>query len=147
MIRTVAAPYGQECQHIEMTAEEIAARQAEESAAIASMVAAHLPNYRFKKENGGINVNGTPVQTDRETRASLLGARTIAKEDANYTVTWKTDNGFAVLNAVQIIAIADAVASHVRKCFVAEAAVTPNLGSMTTVAEVETAFNTAYEAA
>mgnify|MGYP000199153969 CR=1 FL=1 len=104
----------------------------------------HLPAYRYQKETGGITVNGVQIQTDRESRAILTGAYVRAKEDNLYTVRWKTPAGFVTLNAAQIIAISDAVADHVQKCYAAEADVYSDILSMTSKEDVETAFDQSY---
>lgn len=104
----------------------------------------YLANYRYSIETGGLN----GIQTDRETRANLVSARTLAKEDANYTVKWKAANGaFVTLNAAQIIATADAVAAFVAKCFASEESVATAIdaGTHVTQAEVAAAFDTAME--
>lgn len=118
----------------------------EQSAMRAQAVKDHLSAYRYQKENGGITVSATPVQTDRNSRPDLIGARINAKEDADYTVNWKTPTGFVELNATQIIAIADAVSAHVQKCFAAEAAIKAAVedGTHDTKAKVEAAFDAAY---
>jgi hypothetical protein len=107
-------------------------------------IVSHLPDYRYKKEIGGISLNGINIQTDRESRSILTGAYIRAKEDNTYTVRWKTADGFVTLNAGQIIAISDAVAEHVQKCYAAEADVAADILSFTSVAEVETAFDQSY---
>lgn len=107
-------------------------------------IQAHLPAYRYTKEIGGITVSGVLIQTDRESRAILTGAYIRAKEDNTYTVRWKTPDGFVTLNAATIIAISDAVADHVQKCYAAEADVAADILTLTSVQEVETAFDQSY---
>lgn len=83
-------------------------------------------------EIGGVTIGGIPVYTDPESQAKLHAARTAAKEDANYTVKWKTSAGtFATLDAATIIALADGVRAHVQMCFVAEEAVAAKINSNT----------------
>ena len=131
---------------VDLTDDEITQRDAEAVIIHAQELQDHLPAYRFEKENGGIDVGGMTVQTDRGSRPDLIGARIKAKEDAAYTVKWKTPNGFVTLNAATIITLADEVESHVQKCFAAEAAVQPNIDNetITTKSEIESAFDTAY---
>lgn len=129
--------YVQVWQTRDKTADDIAAEK--------EALKAYLANYRYEAETGGLN----GIQTDRETRANLVSARTLAKEDANYTVKWKAANGaFVTLNAAQIIATADAVAAFVAKCFASEESVATAIdaGTHTTEAEVKTAFDTAMQA-
>lgn len=107
---------------------------------------AHLAAYRYEKENGGTVVGGLPVLTDQFTRTNLTGARIRATEDPSYTVQWKTPVGFTTLDATTIIAVADAVADHVQKCFGAEAAVLGIIGTLETAEAVEAAFDESYNA-
>lgn len=121
--------------------QEYEARISEYNSSLPSRLKQYLANYRYSIETGGLN----GIQTDRETRANLVSARTLAKEDDNYTVKWKAANGaFVTLNAAQIIATADAVAAFVAKCFASEESVATAIdaGTHTTEAEVKTAFDT-----
>lgn len=121
--------------------QEYDARMAAYVAALPTRLKAYLANYRYGIETGGLN----GIQTDRETRANLVSARTLAKEDANYTVKWKAANGtFVALDAATIIATADAVAAFVAKCFASEEVVAAAIdaGTHTTEAEVKAAFDT-----
>ncbi|NIQ11956.1 MAG: DUF4376 domain-containing protein, partial [Gammaproteobacteria bacterium] len=101
-----------------------------------------LASYRYEREIEGITTNGAEIRTDRETQAVLLGARTKAKEDSNYTTMWKAVNGFVELTAPEIIAVADAVHDHVQKCFNAESVV--DLNACETEEEIKAAFDAAY---
>lgn len=107
-----------------------------------------LAAYRYEIEVGGLDMGNITIQTDRASRADLLGARTKASEDSGYTVTWKTDAGFATLTAPQIIGIADAVHDHIQKCYAAEATVSAGIedDTYTTLTEVQNAFTTEYSA-
>lgn len=93
-------------------------------------------------EVGGTLIAGVHVYTDPESQAKLHAARTAAKEDANYTVKWKTSVGtFATLDATQIIALADGVRAHVQNCFAAEEAVAAKIDNNTyaTYAQIDSA--------
>lgn len=80
-----------------------------------------LAKRRYEAEIGGTVINGVDISTDRESQSKLIALRIVAKEDANYTVNWKTANGFVVLDATTIIALADGVRQHVQNCFDNEA--------------------------
>ena len=131
---------------VDLTGEEVSQREDEAVIIHAQELQDHLPAYRFEKENGGIDVGGTMVQTDRGSRPDLIGARIKAKEDSGYTVKWKKPSGFVTLDAATIIILSDAVENHVQKCFAAESIVQPNInnGTITTIIEIESAFDTAY---
>jgi hypothetical protein len=97
----------------------------------------YVSAYRYKRENGGITINGVTVQTDPTSRANILGAKELGT-----SIKWKTPNGFVDLNALQVAALAQAVGLHIQKCFSAEAALTGQ--TFNTIAEVEAAFEAAY---
>ena len=44
-----------------------------------------------------------------------------AFQDSTYTLKWKAKGGFIVLNASEVITIANAVRAHVQSCFNREA--------------------------
>jgi hypothetical protein len=105
----------------------------EQSAAIASYFApmtledcrfakkAEIAAARWEAETAGIDVNGFTVRTDRESQALITGAALKAMQDSTYSCRWKGVGGFIELTAPQILAIADAVRSHVQSCFDREA--------------------------
>jgi hypothetical protein len=126
---------------VDLTQEEIDARNAETSATQAQAITDHIKTYRRTKENGGLTVSGVTIQTDTETRASLLGAVQL-----NTSIDWKTPNGFVTLTAQQISAIATAVGQHVQKCFTAEKTVSEahEQTPYESIQAIETAFDNAY---
>lgn len=82
-----------------------------------------LGDRRWRAETGGISVDGSPVATDDRSQAKLVGACLAATLDASYSIQWKiADGGFVTLDRDQIIAIAQAVRTHVQTCFDREAA-------------------------
>ena len=108
----------------------------------------YLAGYRYGIETGGITFNSVSIKTDRESRANLIAARILAKEDVNYTVKWKTENGFAELDAAAVLAVAQAVSDHVQKCFDVEADVAAQIeaGTLTDTDAVKAAFDTGMAA-
>lgn len=116
-------------------------RDAQDAASLVTEVAEHITIYRRIRENEGITISGTTVQTDQVTRANLLGAK-----DLGTSIDWKTPNGFVTLTAAQITAIATAVGAHIQKCFTAEKVVATAHANTpyTSKSAVETAFDTAY---
>lgn len=123
---------------VDLTPEEITARQAEEAATQAASIQAHLAAYRWQKETGGITINGITVQTDAISRANLLGAK-----ELGIGIKWKTPSGFVDLTAQQVEAIAIAVGTHIQKCYAAEAALSGQ--TFESIEALETAFNQAME--
>jgi hypothetical protein len=107
--------------------------------------AEYLPAYRYKREVGGVSYLGKTIQTDRETRANWIGILINAQSDPAYTTPWKTaDGSFVTYNAAEAIGAALAVSGHVQKCFLAEETVAESLSSYTTEAQIEEAFEEAY---
>jgi len=92
---------------------------------------------RYAAEIAGVTVGGVTVRTDRESQALITGAALKAMQDATYTCRWKTESGFVTLDAATIIAIADAVRSHVQTCFDAEYARGVLIDAAETVEDVE----------
>lgn len=84
---------------------------------------------RYQAETAGIIVNGTPLDTGRDSQALVTGAALAAVIDSNYTCQWKTAGGFIALDAQQIIALASAMRAHVQACFDREAELLDALSS------------------
>lgn len=76
---------------------------------------------RWEAETAGITVNGTAIDTGRDSQALITGAAVSAMLDPAYSVRWKTPAGFIDLAGEQIIAMATAVRVHVQACFDREA--------------------------
>ena len=118
----------------DLSAEEIAAILAAAKTAKKSEIAA----ARYAAEIAGVTVSGVVVRTDRESQALITGAALKATQDGTYSCTWKAESGFVTLDASTIIAVADAVRTHVQTCFDAEAAKCIQIDAAQTVEDVET---------
>jgi len=116
-----------------LSAEEIA----EILAATKSAKKAEIAAARYAAEIAGVAVGGVAVRTDRESQALITGAALKAMQDATYTCRWKTEIGFVTLDSATIIAVADAVRSHVQGCFDAEYAKCVLIDAAQTVEDVE----------
>jgi len=97
----------------------ITAEQLDEQA-LQSRIAA-IAARRWQAETAGITVNGTAIDTGRDSQALITGAAVSAMLDPSYSVRWKTPAGFIELQGQQIIAMATAVRAHVQACFDREA--------------------------
>jgi len=117
----------------DLSAEEIAAILAGAKAAKKQEIAA----ARYAAEIAGVTVGGVVVKTDRESQALITGAALKATQDGTYSCTWKTESGFVTLNAATVLAVADAVRTHVQTCFDAEAAKCALIDAAQTVEDVE----------
>lgn len=78
---------------------------------------AEIAAARYAVETAGATVNGVLIDTGRDSQALITGAALAAMLDENYSLNWKTENGFIHLTAPEIIAVAQAVRAHVQKCF------------------------------
>ena len=100
---------------------------------------------RFKREAGGLTVDGIPVATDRGSQAKITAAVVIAQLNPGWTTTWKAASGsFIEINAAQITAIGEAVVVFVGRCFAVEAslvaAIKASPPTVTLQAEIDAAF-------
>lgn len=103
---------------------------------------AYAADKRWRVEIGGIAVGGMAVATDDRSKMMIMGARIKADRDAAFTMQWKVASGdFVTIDAATIIAISDAVLSHVDACFAAEELVLKQIkaGTITTRTQVDTA--------
>jgi hypothetical protein len=97
-----------------------------------------IANARWQTETGGLTLpDGTVVKTDRESQSLLMGAALFAKEDPTYTVNWKGENGWVVLDAQTILYLASQVRAHVQSCFDKEKALHDMIDAATTVEEIK----------
>lgn len=126
---------------VDLTPEEIAARQAEEAATQAAQIAAHLPAYREQVIKNGFTLHGIPFKGDDTTMLRLAGARIRAESDPDFVTKW---GGIVPLTAAQIIAASDAMANLTNKAFEAFGELSGQ--KFTSIEELETAFNEAMEA-
>lgn len=98
---------------------------------------AALASIRYDHEISGTTINGTFVNTDRDTQSKLIAARILAKEDPAYTIRWKLPTGFTTLDAATLIAIADGVRAHVQAAFDREDVLTQAINAATTHADLD----------
>lgn len=75
---------------------------------------------RFIVETGGITIDGSRIQTDRESQAQLGSAYTSLKNGLIADTPWKSADGWVPVTLAEIEPIATVVAAFVRACFVAE---------------------------
>lgn len=116
-----------EVEQVDLTPEEIAARTPTIEQSRADKLA-DLAERRWRAETGGTTVNGMPVRTDRESTAKITAAYVQAKDNPFFAVRWKVDVGvFITLDAATIIALGDAVTTHVQACFGNEDALTVSI--------------------
>jgi hypothetical protein len=88
-----------------------------------------VASRRYTEETKGIVVNGIAINTERSSQGLILGAALEAFMDPDYTLNWKTPQGFIPLNAPTVLFIAKAIRAHVQACFNREAVLVAALDS------------------
>lgn len=104
---------------------------------------AYAADARWRKETGGIVVNGIAVATDDRSKQMIIGARVAADADPDWTSQWVGANGVIYpINAAAIVAISNAIQEHVNACFATFVSVKSEIdaGTITTTAEIDAAF-------
>jgi len=125
---------------------DVTAKEASYAAMILSQkLLASLAAHRYAIANGGTTFNGIALQTDDTSRSDLMAAYIMATANPSYTIQWKTPAGFATLNAATILALGNAVAAFVQKCFSTEAALVANVAQYQTVTDIIAAFDNAMK--
>lgn len=104
---------------------------------------AYAAQKRWEVETGGIILNGLEVHTDDRSKTLIAGARMGADNNPGFTAQFKSADGtFVMVDAPTVIAISDAVLTHVQNCFAIEDQVLSDIehGTITTSAQVDAAF-------
>jgi hypothetical protein len=96
----------------EPVAKSLALLKSEKTAAITA--------WRWEVETGGITLNGEAIATDAATQAKLSGALQLVQDDDTRILDWKGVNGWIILDAADVTAIAVSVGGHVQACFTRE---------------------------
>lgn len=76
---------------------------------------------RWQAEVAGIEIGGMHIDTDDRSKTLITGSAIKAMRDPEYSLNWKTPDGFIQIPASQVLAMADAVSDHVQACFDREA--------------------------
>lgn len=97
-----------------------------------------IAEKRWEVETGGMVLMGIPLNTDPISQTKYIGAHLSASQNPNYTVKWKTANGFMNLDANTIILIADSVRTFVQNCFNHESDLVTAVDSANTISELST---------
>jgi hypothetical protein len=80
-----------------------------------------IASRRYTAEMAGTVIQGMVIATDDRSQGLITGAALAAMLDADYTIKWKTAEGFVELTGAQIIGVASAVHAYVQACFDREA--------------------------
>jgi len=88
-----------------------------------------LSRYRYSIEVNGITINGTRIDTSRDSQAMINGAYAYSQATGG-NIEFKTPSGFVTLTAEEIKEIALAVGLHVQDCFSVEKTHTNNINQL-----------------
>ncbi len=99
----------------------------------------HAAAVRFAVETGGVDVDGTVIDTSRDSQSMIAGALAYVQASEAVSVEFKATSGWVTLSAAQVTTIALAVAVHVQQCFAAERAVDDGIadGTITTRDQID----------
>lgn len=97
---------------------------------------AEIAAARWEAQNGGCDVGGMRILTDKDSQVALMGAYMAAADNPEYKCQWKTPGGFITLNASTIVAAANAVRAFVQGCFDKEAELIKRVEAAETAEEV-----------
>jgi len=100
-----------------------------------------LATHRYSVVNGGTTINGIAIQTDETSRSDIIAAFIMATANPNYSIQWKTPNGFVTLGSAAIISLAGAVAAFVQKAFATEASLITNISQYSDSTSIAAAFD------
>ena len=134
---------------VDLTPQEIAAREAESLSFVQQRVRDALSSYTFEKINGGITVDGLFIATGEADRGLINGAVTRAILDDNNTLSYAyypTGGEKTTLTNAQFKTIGMAISRHVQKCLDAADVVEGAIASYQTIQQVKAAFDAAYTA-
>ena len=106
---------------------------------------AHLADYRWQKETGGLTLSTGPlIRTDRISQSQMTSTLTaLAENMVAEPIQWKAESGWVALTRLELKAAATEVAHHVAKCFQAEELASLEL-TVDPSLNVEAAFDAAY---
>lgn len=103
----------------------------------------YAKDSRWRRETGGITVDGIKVATDDRSKMLIAGAEAVAKDDPTFLTPFRDAGGEEhMLKADEVIAVAKAVRRHVAACFAAYSDVIAKIdaGTLKTRAKVDAAF-------
>lgn len=129
--------------HVRFPEEHAAEILAADKASAAAMLLAYARDRRWQVEIGGITISGVPVATDDRSKMMVIGARVAAAANPNWSTVWQgTDGNGYPIDAQAMIAISDAVHSHVNATFATLATVLAAIAAqtITTREEIDQAF-------
>lgn len=80
-----------------------------------------IANKRWIRESSGYKFKDHIFKTDEYSQSKIMATYIIAKDDQDYTVNWKTDNGYILLDSQDIIDLFIEIKNFIQGLFETEA--------------------------
>lgn len=102
----------------------------------------YAANRRWVKQNAGLAIGGSLIDTTTESLTLINGAYGWSKLNPDKLVRFKAKSGWVHLDAATVEIIANAVATFIQEMFDLEGQISDSIadGSITTKAEIDTLF-------
>jgi len=98
---------------------------------------AELADARWQEETSGFTYNGHEFHTDREARNNIFQAYMASLSDPNFTVTWKTKDGWLDMTASDFITLYNEFQTFLQGLYQKEKALQEQVEAVTTIEELE----------
>jgi hypothetical protein len=98
---------------------------------------AELANARWREEVGGYMYNGHEFHSDRESQDRFFQAYMASLSDSNFTVTWKTKNGWLEMTASDFITLYNEFYVFLQNLYQKEKNLQEQIEAATTIEELE----------
>ena len=98
---------------------------------------AELAENRWKEETGGYMYNGHEFHSDRESQDRVFQAYMASLSDPNFTVTWKTKDGWLEMTALDFITLYNEFQTFLQGLYQKEKALQEQVEAATTIEELE----------
>ena len=131
---------------VDLTQEEIDARNAEQSVTETKAITDHIKAYRRERESDQVSIGtGDTLVTVTPDLRTVFTIETIDRDGLGVK-DYRADNGVFDLTAQRVSQLNIAIKTHIAKCFKAQATVETAHASTpyTTKDAIETAFDNAY---
>ena len=98
---------------------------------------AELANARWQEETGGYIYKGHEFHSDRESQDRFFQAYMASLSDSNFTVTWKTKNGWLEMTASDFITLYNEFYVFLQNLYQKEKNLQEQIEAATTIEELE----------
>ena len=96
-----------------------------------------LANARWQEETGGYIYKGHEFHSDRESQDRVFQAYMASLSDSNFTVTWKTKNGWLEMTASDFITLYNEFYVFLQNLYQKEKNLQEQIEAATTIEELE----------